>query len=1354
MNKEKEQGSPLLPDPSDSIKSDVYQKSETPTASPKLLWERLFSKKNPSREIPNDSKPKGPSSDTHNHPKSKTRLPRQNSSSSLSSSSPSSSSFADDVTETSEIAKNENDPLESKSSLSDDDPHERPTTVSSGISQSSGGSTSWSFWTSWPIIGLICKEQKLLLTFSALASTAELCCLAFSLSQIYDMYNDFEHNQDSYKDFGLKVLLPAVGGKVINFFNNLVVGKCATTKSASLAEEIADIHFSRNPQRKGGNAQLAGKLIFDSFDIIRPSLIVIYDKILYKFLEIVIYGGSLVVLEHDYDIRDVSYIAGAALGFTVLGCALAAIKVGNERVKYLKRYENLYEYIATTVGNYETVEVFGAKKKMLEDIKSKMSSFTTTVDSDTHWYSVIVGVLDIILFSGATVLAVFLSNYRDYKGEKFFYLFGYSILQSKNFKELTESFLKVMQASYSFKERKEYIKLMKNQDNETKENKIVLTTEEEKCLIEFKKVNFGRRIRDLTFSVNQGENVFIEGPSGCGKSLILKLLSGLIQPSNEYVHNVAIFREVRPDFVYKYTGREILVYKCKSTDEIYARVNHGKDNCDKPLDLRKFAKSDDALLQLLLQLNWPKDNNVIKPCQFSPEIEKSILYLSSNHEKIQKDLDNKEISDNSAAIIKISNCKKFSDRCDLYLMLEFDSNKNKCNEIKGNAVILTNENEAYFVVNGKLVTKKDDKPQVVEGIDRQGIIQCKRGEFRKIESPKEDINKIIQEAILKGGHTLSYLSDELTYIHEKTEIFPFSLEDNIKIADPNVFEKNKGYDLALMSVDKGSIRIDTILKNNEEFQGKPILFKQGDRFSIYGVSNKGKWRLTQDLIADKFTELKFEKKPYILLSNQVPQKVYEEITLKKGHTQNNPDEFVESRVSNACVKAGIYKKFKEEKENPELSTRVENYSSGQKKRVGLARFFLKADLQAGASHILLLDEPVANLDSETENTFLRHLEDLINNDQKTIFVIEHGENFKKYFDITQKALQGNHSTRKFDKIIRFHDDGEIRLLSDSKDDVIGYWDKNKSESEENKLSPDLYVLKDHKRIAVPKDSNSLFWSVTLAILLPLVQIEEEEEEEGEFYRMCGVLFGFGHTDDFSKVLKMLKNYKCDDSSEKLFSDLTFQKLIGKNLRKNVVLTMNTKLKDEIKEIAKKAGKKNWSEYREYMDKIGTWPGSELKTDAIVPEIQAISRLTKMNIKVTGSGYLNIYSPYKTYKTTETNIKTISLVHVNAERSKEVKEKHYCYGLHKDVYKKLALDNAEDETKNNVVRGISPSQPTAIGVTTSSSSSASSSNVLSQSTAIGLTAFSNSSSSSSNHVISLVSSGTNSSSSSPSSFSSS
>ena len=87
--------------------------------------------------------------------------------------------------------------------------------------------------------------------------------------------------------------------------------------------------------------------------------------------------------------------------------------------------------------------------------------------------------------------------------------------------------------------------------------------------------------------------------------------------------------------------------------------------------------------------------------------------------------------------------------CDLYLISEF--NIKKCEEIKGDAVILTNNNTAYFFLNGK-IAMEDDKPQVVQGINRQNIALSQSIEpisYKGLEWKKW---RIFKESIQKGGH--------------------------------------------------------------------------------------------------------------------------------------------------------------------------------------------------------------------------------------------------------------------------------------------------------------------------------------------------------------------------------------------------------------------------------------------------------------------------------------------------------------------------------------------------------------------------------------------------------------------------
>ena len=87
---------------------------------------------------------------------------------------------------------------------------------------------------------------------------------------------------------------------------------------------------------------------------------------------------------------------------------------------------------------------------------------------------------------------------------------------------------------------------------------------------------------------------------------------------------------------------------------------------------------------------------------------------------------------------------------DLYLMSKFDIDQ--CKEIKGNAVILTNENTAYFMIEDKIVIK-NEKPHAVESINRQGISSSDSTKPTKYTGSEQVKEKIIKESTLKGGHT-------------------------------------------------------------------------------------------------------------------------------------------------------------------------------------------------------------------------------------------------------------------------------------------------------------------------------------------------------------------------------------------------------------------------------------------------------------------------------------------------------------------------------------------------------------------------------------------------------------------------
>ena len=96
--------------------------------------------------------------------------------------------------------------------------------------------------------------------------------------------------------------------------------------------------------------------------------------------------------------------------------------------------------------------------------------------------------------------------------------------------------------------------------------------------------------------------------------------------------------------------------------------------------------------------------------------------------------------------------------CDLYLMSEFDMEQ--CREIKGNAVILTNRNTAYFIFEDKLLLKENE-PQMVEDIDRRRIARSESIRPEKYTALLYKRIQIINEALFESGlrraHPLAFL---------------------------------------------------------------------------------------------------------------------------------------------------------------------------------------------------------------------------------------------------------------------------------------------------------------------------------------------------------------------------------------------------------------------------------------------------------------------------------------------------------------------------------------------------------------------------------------------------------------------
>ncbi len=209
--------------------------------------------------------------------------------------------------------------------------------------------------------------------------------------------------------------------------------------------------------------------------------------------------------------------------------------------------------------------------------------------------------------------------------------------------------------------------------------------------------------------------------------------------TNELDDNVCIksFRAVK-----RYNNVLLLILKNNHTFAQYLRNDHGfifKLSYEFPASTMVRLLSNREILNTL------SSEEIGALALSSPEMAKAILQvddvailLSPMH---IKELDRKYCSESN---------KDFG--YDLYLMSRFQ--EELCQHIKGNAVILTDENEAYFVIDGK-ISREETKVQCVDIANRYiGYSWSKQP--RKANGTEERIKQIIQEATSKGGHAKDF----------------------------------------------------------------------------------------------------------------------------------------------------------------------------------------------------------------------------------------------------------------------------------------------------------------------------------------------------------------------------------------------------------------------------------------------------------------------------------------------------------------------------------------------------------------------------------------------------------------------
>ena len=444
--------------------------------------------------------------------------------------------------------------------------------------------------------------KKCSTVFSTIASIGELIGTAANVLLLEKLYNDYQDDNSPFPIQSISIVLSiGVGTKIASFVADYLITTVATQESSEIAEEVASDYFS-SPIHKNGDAEKATRLIFDSFDIIRPTLAMIHQKALFKLLEMIIYSGAL-VYHKECNIVDVAIIDSVSLGLT---CSILYLEYrrGKSRIKQedvLKEYEDIYGYISSTVRNYETVKVFDASSKLIDDIRDRVTKLSKKMNRSFHGVSGLVGITDSFMFLIMAGLAAYLAHRNNYRGDQFIYLFLFSLEQSVILKDFSEAFYKINQALTSFKEVNNHLR--KHRFPTRDELKGTFNS------INFSNVKFGK-FWNLEFEIKSGDKIFIDGPSGCGKSSILKLLSGLYGLKNE-AYDIVVCELPNDQKI------ENKIEEIRAQEEFQDRPILFK--CGNGIRINGFTKSDEDKTVYKAKTTNDLDPNQFKELKFSEQ---------------------------------------------------------------------------------------------------------------------------------------------------------------------------------------------------------------------------------------------------------------------------------------------------------------------------------------------------------------------------------------------------------------------------------------------------------------------------------------------------------------------------------------------------------------------------------------------------------------------------------------------------------------------------------------------------------------------------------------------------------------
>lgn len=516
---------------------------------------------------------------------------------------------------------------------------------------------------------------------------------------------------------------------------------------------------------------------------------------------------------------------------------------------------------------------------------------------------------------------------------------------------------------------------------------------------------YGQLFNDISFSLNEGENISIVGPNGCGKSTLLKIIAGLEKQDTGIVSvkkdaKIAYLDQVGSSIIDNRNCIEILKDAFIELNRMQKRLNEllyklklEENNLnDKNLDGEKSKEAVKRYNEIL-----QKYCNLNERFAFAGGYEID-LKINSIIEglKIKKEVLNQKYNDLSGGEKTLMQLAKGLLLQPDLLLLDEPTNhldieriewlEDYIKDFKGACIIVSHDRYFLDKLSNKILDI-DDGIGKIYTTNYTGFLEQKQKEFEKNMS-----NYKAQQELLKK------LEDEKKYFAERgmatnsTALTARAhvLQNKINRIKENALKKPKIHKKLKIDFDeikKSSKRVVYIKDLKVEIQNRLVLDKinldifSGERVALLGANGSGKSTLLKTILGD--SNLTFEGE--VKLGPSVKIGYLPQIIVFPNPKQELLEYFMEEAKLNEQDSRRILAKFEFYKDD--VIKLVEKLSGGEKMKIKLAVLLQKQ------VNMLIFDEPTNHIDIPTKEV----LENAIDEFNGTLLFVSHDRYFINKF---------------------------------------------------------------------------------------------------------------------------------------------------------------------------------------------------------------------------------------------------------------------------------------------------------------------------------------------------------------------